>query len=206
MNLSLVAEKFTPDVVIDCGANVGGFFHEAKALWPDARYLLIEANPECQPALEQLGVDYSIAALSDKEKTVTFYTRKDAPTCTGSSYYLERTEFYREENIVPHKIQTRTLDEVASDLILPGKKGLLKLDTQGSELDVLQGGKVVLNHTQAVIIEVSFVEYNEGAPMCNQVDAFMLDKGFVASGSLGDIVHPTARNVIQKDVLYLRKS
>lgn len=205
MNLALVSEKIVPDVCIDVGANVGGWYQEAKAYWPNAKYLLIDANQACQSALEQLGVDYSITVLSDKEKTVTFYTRKDAPTCTGASCYLEKTEFYREDNRIGQSVQSRTLDEVCSDLILQGKKVLLKLDAQGSELDILQGGTVVLNHAQAVIMEVSFVEYNEGAPLCNQVDAFMLDKGFVAVGNLGDIVHPLNRNVIQQDVLYVRK-
>lgn len=204
MNLQLVAEKFTPDVCIDVGANVGGFYHEAKPYWPNARYLLIEANQACQPALEQLGVDYSISVLSDKEKAVTFYTRKDATTCTGASLYLENTEFYREDNRVETKVHTRLLDDVC-DIPLDGKKVLLKLDCQGSELDVLQGGPNTLKHAQAVIMEVSFVEYNQGAPLCNQVDAFMLDQGFVAQGSLQDICHPVSRELIQKDVLYMRK-
>lgn len=205
MNLQKVAESIQPDVVIDVGANIGNFYKEAKELWPDAKYLLVEGNSECQPALEELGVDYSIAVLSDLEKEVTFYTRKNSPCCTGASYLREKTQFYFEDNAIPQKIVTRTLDEVAGDLILPGKKVLLKIDSQGSELDVLMGGKAVLNHTGAIIIEVSFVEYNEGAPLCNVVDAFMIDKGFVSHGSIGEICHPITQAHIQSDILYIRK-
>ena len=38
---------------------------------------------------------------------------------------------------------------------------LVKLDTQGSEIDIMNGGSRMINNTSVVIIEVSHVEYNE---------------------------------------------
>ena len=38
---------------------------------------------------------------------------------------------------------------------------LIKLDTQGSEIDILNGGSHMIKNTTAIIVEVSHVEYNE---------------------------------------------
>lgn len=203
MKLDLV--PFTPNTVIDIGCGTGSWYLDARKQWPKAHFILIDANPECQPALEFLGVDYTIAVLSDKEKKVMFYTRKGSPACTGASYYREQTEFYSDDNILPNEVETLMLDQVVWGDDLRGDI-LIKLDTQGSELDILKGGMNVLSKAKAVITEVSFVEYNKGAPTYLEVDQFMLANGFLKSVVLGSIIHPLKPElVIQDDILYLRQ-
>ena len=204
MNFDLISKHISPDFVIDVGANIGGFYKEAEAAWPEARFFLIEGNIECADMLAYTGADFTIALLSDREKEVEFFTLKDCATATGASYYRENTEFFDGEKGVVNLVKTTTLDAACSDLDLWGQV-LLKLDTQGSELDIMRGGEKTLDRAQAVILELSLKEYNLGAPFEYEVDAFMQEKGFERAELLGDIVHPISRELIQEDVLYLRK-
>ncbi len=55
----------------------------------------------------------------------------------------------------------------------------LKLDTQGSELDVLRGAVRALATVRAVEVEVEFNPIYEGQPLFADVDAFLRRHGFV---------------------------
>jgi len=54
----------------------------------------------------------------------------------------------------------------------------LKIDTQGSELGILQGAKTVLKSACLVEAEVEFVEIYEGQPLFHDVARFMAQNGF----------------------------
>lgn len=200
MNFDIIKQHINPDSVLDIGSNAGHWYQESKTHWPDARFMMIEGNPECYDMLSASGGRFRMALLSDTEKDVTFYTRKGAPACTGASYNRELTQFYEGDNAVPNTIATRKLDD-----ILDGETfELIKIDVQGAEIDVMRGGLNTLAAAEAVILEVSIVEYNQGSPMADEVDAFMKSIGFVNHVDLGEIVHPISREHIQTDRLYLR--
>jgi hypothetical protein len=55
---------------------------------------------------------------------------------------------------------------------------LIKLDTQGSELDIMKGGVDVIKSASHVILEVAVQEYNKGAPMKSDIVEFMKSVGF----------------------------
>lgn len=201
MNFELITKHFTPISCLDIGANVGGFHNEARLHWPNAYFFLIEGNPACAEQLATTGASMRIALLSDTEKEVTFFTRQGAPTCTGASYYRENTPFYADDQIIPVTLKTQTLADVVGE---QGPFSLIKIDTQGSELDVMRGGLDVIRQAKGVILEVSMVEYNKGSPTAQETHEFMAGLGFYSAENLGDIVHPIDRNVIQRDVLFLR--
>lgn len=201
MNFELVTKHFTPRAVLDIGANVGGWHNEARLHWPDAYFFLIEGNPACAEMLTMTGASNRITLLSDTEKEVTFYTRQGAPTCTGASYKREQTQFYSDEAIIPHTMTTQRLADVVEGHVFD----LIKLDTQGSELDIINGGLDIVKAAKGVIMELSFVEYNKGAPMAPEVSNFMANLGFFQAEVLGDICHPIDRHqIIQRDVLFLK--
>lgn len=200
MNFDLIKKHINPKSILDVGSNVGHWHNEARLHWLNAYFFLIEGNPACAEQLAMTGASMRIALLSDTEKEVTFFTRNDAPTCTGASYYRENTEFYADNRAVPHTLLTQRLDDVVEGHTFE----LIKIDTQGSELDILRGAPNTLNAARAVIMEVSLTNYNEGAPQMSETVMFMEAHGFYLAENLGDIVHPVQRNVIQRDCLFLR--
>jgi FkbM family methyltransferase len=69
----------------------------------------------------------------------------------------------------------------------------MKLDTQGSELDILRGAGKLLNHISLIEIEVEFTEIYAGQPLFADVDAFMRANGF-ALWNLNNFVHYSLAN------------
>jgi FkbM family methyltransferase len=192
-------KHLNPQNILDIGANVGGFFNEAKKIWPHASFTLIEGNPKCEPYLQNTGQKYHIALLSDEEKTVNFYVMKNTDTATGNSYYKELTEFYKDPDIVPMK--TARLDSLITQ---DENFDFIKIDVQGAEHDVIKGGTQIFKKANYILMEVAVTQYNERAPLWDETIKFMNELGFDKYTIIDDIVHPINRNVIQKDLLFYR--
>lgn len=141
---------------------------------------MVEANPNCEPYLRLLGKPYEIVALSDKEGYADLYVEKINPVATGASLYKENTDWYSEGKYETVTVPTKTLD--SCNYFDGAPIDFIKIDVQGAELDILNGGRDTLKRTKYVSLEVSLVEYNLGAPLIGDVvdkmreyDFYMLD-------------------------------
>ncbi len=55
----------------------------------------------------------------------------------------------------------------------------IKVDTQGSELEILEGAKETLRSVNLIEIEVTFNPKYDGQPLFAEVDQFLRSQGFV---------------------------
>lgn len=167
---------FSPDLVVDVGAYEGHWTTMVMPIFPQADFLMVEAQPSKATALEgvrarapdRISVAMGLLGAA-KQENVRFFAAE-----TGSSIYEENTAFARDEVLLPMS----TLDEVLAER--PSERILVKLDVQGAELDVLAGAKATLSRTGALLLEVSLVEYNRGAPRFAEVVTLLSHLGFVA--------------------------
>ena len=194
---------FEPRTILDVGAQVGDFYRECKETWPDSQIMMIEATKECEPYLKETGGNYLIAVLSDTKKVVNFYKTKVADTNTGNSVYKELTSAYSDDNLIVEKRTTYTLDELYDGYT--ATFDLVKLDTQGSEIDILNGGSHMIKNTTAIIVEVSHVEYNENAPLVDEVKEYMESVGFVYNMEIGQTYSNEFNGLIQRDLVFVNK-
>ena len=201
MSLESIKKYFEPKSILDIGANVGQFYNEIKNIFPNSYYYLIEGSESCEVVLETLNVDYSICLLSDSKKEVDFYIRKNEPRCTGNSIYRENTSFYDDDQILIEKKQTKTL----SNLLNNQKFDLIKIDVQGSEIDIINGGLDIIKEAKGILMEVSLMEYNQNAPTKDFVYEYMDNLGFKPVELIGNINHPLTYELIQQDILFLNK-
>ena len=201
MSLESIKKYFEPKSILDIGANVGQFYNEIKNIFPNSYYYLVEGSESCEVVLETLNVDYSICLLSDSEKEVDFYIRKNEPRCTGNSIYREITSFYDDDQIIIEKKQTKTL----SNLINNQKFDLIKIDVQGSEIDIINGGLDIIKDAKGILMEVSLMEYNQNSPTKEFVYEYMDNLGFKPVELIGNINHPLTYELIQQDILFLNK-
>ena len=201
MSIEKIKTYFEPKSVLDIGANVGQFYNEIKNIFPNAYYYLIEGSENCRSALENLNVDFSISLLSDVEKEVDFYVRKHEPRCTGNSIYREQTSFFDDDQIVIEKLQTKTLSNLFNNQTFD----LIKIDVQGSEIDIINGGLEIIKNAKGIILEVSLVEYNQNSPTKDFVYEYMDNLGFTPAELIGNINHPITHELIQQDILFLNK-
>ena len=196
--------QLMPKDVLDIGAHTGQFYKWAKSAWPYCNVFMIEANRLHENTLLNLTAntkdEYMISALGDKEREVTFYTRSDKPHTEGNSYYKEANYWD-----IPQLVQEETVTLKKLDDIFDEQKvfDLVKMDTQGSELDILKGGKKLITKATAVILEVAYIEYNLGAPTSDEVIKHMNSIGFEEIMSIGE--HYEGEEISQKDLLFLNK-
>lgn len=202
MGLEKIKKYFTPNSILDIGANVGQFYNEIKQIFPNSYYYLIEGNEKCEVSLQSLGVDYSISLLSDEVKEVKFYTRINEERCTGNSIYREKTPFFSDDEIEIKNKTTTTLKKIVKDK----QFDLIKIDVQGSEIDIINGGLEIIKNSKGILMEVSLVEYNEDAPTKEFVYDFMKKLNFYPAEIIGDINHPITYQLIQQDILFIKNS
>jgi FkbM family methyltransferase len=200
MSIEVIKKYFEPKSILDIGANIGQFYNESKIIFPDAYYYLVEGNERCEVVLETLGVDYSISLLSDIEKDVDFYIRKDEPRCTGNSIYRENTPFYDDDQIIIQQKRTQTLSKLLNNQTFD----LIKIDVQGSEIDIINGGIDIIKKSKGILMEVSIVEYNKNSPTKEYVYEFMKTLNFYPAEHISDINHPITHHLIQQDILFIK--
>lgn len=165
----------SPNTVIDVGAGFG-----TDALYksfPESRHILIEPLEEFAPALEskvqQLKkAEYILAAAYSVKKDVVINVH---PDLYGSSLYLENED--SDVNGYQRIVPTITLDELYIEKKTKGPM-LIKLDTQGSELDILHGSVSILKETELIIIETSLFDFFRGGPTFIECIEYMNSKGF----------------------------
>ena len=187
------------DIIFDIGAFRGDWskFLNSTSL-KNKSFYLFEANEENHKYLEKLKYKSFFCVLSDKTKEVDFFSNLS----TGDSYLIEQTSFYK-DNIKKIKKQTITLDELIIKKNLPFPD-FIKIDTQGSELDILKGSKKAIQNCSLIYLECPIIEYNLNAPHLNDYINYLNSINFVPL----DIceIHKIDNIVIQIDILFIKKS
>jgi FkbM family methyltransferase len=89
------------------------------------------------------------------------------------------------DEVVTTKVTTLDLWACENDL---QSIDYIKIDTQGSELEILKGGEGILNTARCIDIEVEFNPIYEGQSLFAETDAFLRSKGFVL-WRLSNLVH-----------------
>ena len=200
----LLTKLDRPLTLIDVGARWGPQNHW-NALLPRAVALCFDpAEDEIARLTAEAppNVTYIAAALGAPGQTgATFHVTQE-PAC--SSIYapvVALHEHYPALSAI-RTVQTvetplQTLDAVLATRGTPAVD-LIKLDTQGSELDILRGSLEALKHCALVDVEVEFNAIYEGQPLFCDVDRFMRDNGFVL-WRLSEICHyATAEEIAPK--------
>ena len=199
---NLKSNGFSPRAVIDVGAWIGDWTEHVHAIFPDAQFLMVEANPAKKLGLEavatRLGpsVRLRMALLGPEARSGARFYAMEA----GSSVLRENTNFDRQELA----LEMTTLDTVSEATALQGPL-LLKVDVQGYELEVLRGGVRTLARADVVLLEVSLLEYNQGAPLMPEVVAFMNSAGFVPYDVCGQFRRETDGALCQIDIMFVRR-
>ncbi|WP_227271805.1 FkbM family methyltransferase [Roseobacter weihaiensis] len=198
MNLALrklAARGFAPRRIADVGSFHGDWSRMVKAIWPAAELEMIEANTDkretLEPVAQELGAQVHFALLGPQDgQEVVFHVMESGSSVLEENSPLDRRTETR---------ATRTLDTV-----LAGRQvDLLKLDVQGFELEVLKGGAGTLKQSQALILEVSLLEINKGAPLFAEVVGFMHARGFEVCDILELHRRPLDKATNQVDILFV---
>jgi len=170
------------DVVIDVGANVGQFGKELRAAGYRGRIVSFEPIASAFQVLKKaaqedgnweanqcgLGAVSGAAKLNVSELSV--FSSILGSTSAGSLHDKRMAVDHTEE------ISIRTLDEIAAGI---EGKILLKVDTQGYERQVIEGGRETLPRLAGILLELPIIHVYEGVWQFHEAIKFMDDAGFV---------------------------
>jgi FkbM family methyltransferase len=158
-------------VAFDIGANVG--WHTllmARLVGNSGRVLAAEANPSVRSRLQdnlslnRFGqVEVIPFAIANSEKSVEFYGPNADDIDSGSGYVIVGEVRERQANI---RVETRCLDAVVSAARVE-RLDLIKIDVEGLEWPVLQGGQSTIAKFRPHIVFEYNSEYSvrgEGSP------------------------------------------
>lgn len=171
-----------PLVVCDVGAR-GNAPEELVSFFPLMAYHAFDADAdECARLNASKHPYHSLRVLplfiagSEGKIVFNFYKEPGQSSVYHPAHRYQELFGGKDFDIASHcSMETTTLDAVYKSLPIPD---FIKLDTQGSELDILRGATTVLKTTTMVEVEVEFIPNYEGQPLFHQVFEFMLDHGF----------------------------
>lgn len=167
---SLKNHGFYPKKILDIGANWGLWAQQIKDIYPDASVLSIEGNPNCLTKLKENNPNCFIGLLGETEKMVDFHLPNHNDQCEGASVFKENSTFY--EGGYSIKLPIRTLDSFNQTF------DFIKIDTQGSELDIIKGGLNTILNCSVLQLELSSKRYNAGAPLVGEVISYLYNLDF----------------------------
>jgi FkbM family methyltransferase len=196
--LKTAFSSFVPATCLDVGANTGQFATEWRKIFPGCEITSIEPNPHCEKGLKKIGVKYLQFGLSDKIGELELIVPKFKLNSKGGSFYKE----IKFNSVPDDQILKITVPVTTLDTLFPTKKfDVIKIDVQGAELDVINGGCSTLPKSSYVIIEVSLIPYNEGAPLADVIVKRMEDFNFFVQDIVG-MHNNKSGNTIQLDLLF----
>ena len=187
--------------ILDIGAAHGHFSAFALRYWPEAKVTAIECNPVDKIYLDSTNWNVHYKCLGEEECKKTFYINPMEKNGGGSSFYQENTKHF--DNSEESLMQIETLDSME---LLP--HDLVKIDTQGSELDILKGGKETIKQARFLLLELSFVEFNKGGALIDDILAYTRELGFRMIDTFGPEFggHWWEGRKIQVDVLLAKET
>jgi FkbM family methyltransferase len=150
---SLILSDCPPDLFIDIGANFGT--HSLLFLVHGINTISFEPNSACHTYLKDVCNIHGLVphieavALGDCEAEVDFfYPERD--TWFGTTDISTRKRLEEHHTLVTYKVRQKTLDEYLMNS--EACRILIKVDAEGSEYRVLQGGLKTLRNKQPFII------------------------------------------------------
>ena len=182
--------------IYDIGANNGSWSVKLKNDFPNTSFYLFEGNEKHTNSLSATGLFYHVGILSNPGRDFVEYYK--GGTSTGDSYYKENTAYY--DNVVPVRMPARTLDSLVEEYKLP-TPNFIKIDTQGSELDVLRGAEKLLQSVDLVYLECPIGKYNIGAPNIQEYLEYMASQNFIPSDLLE--IHTADHVLVQVDLMFI---
>ncbi len=148
---------FKPDVVVDVGVHDGTPWLYKS--FPDARFVLVDPQPDCGDAVRATGhlsvFDFHAVALGAEAGQATLHVPETAPGKGGAmASLMERTDVLVDTftQVDRMDVPVMRLDDLMTDY--SGRVGL-KIDTEGFETAVLEGGAETLKRCDFVILELS---------------------------------------------------
>jgi len=198
-----------PITLVDIGASSGSFAAAVLAHSGIRQALLAEPQPQRCRDLEARFADRRFTirecAVSDRNGSADMdilnfdYSSSLLPVLPGVGDIGKQLDLSVRERV---GVTVRTLDDLLADAGWTDEIDLLKIDTQGTELQALRGAAGSLSRVRLIWTEVSFRPMYEGSAVFSDIHEYLHRHGF-RFYSLHDCYRGSDRELLQADALFL---
>jgi len=209
--LLLGLNKFQIDVVFDIGANTGQFAQELRDIGYSGRIVSFEPLSDAHAKLSQTAHGdrkwdvYKRGAIGDFNGETEINISGNSVSSsllpmlnTHSSAEIESS--YISSELTP----IRTLDIVAPPYIKEAGNLFIKIDTQGFEWQVFDGGKETLKNVKGLLVELSLIPLYEGQRLWREVIDRLTLEGFTLWAIQKGFTDVRDGRTFQIDVIFFR--
>lgn len=171
-------------VIIDVGASKNFKKESVVSYNEQDEFYMFEPHPTMFKELVDIYAGksnvhlWNFALYSEKGTAEFFMTRKEMCSSLLQPNIEQEHIKKRWDKVFDYKVitvPTFTLDSILGHLPYVD---LLKLDTQGSEYDILLGSTKVLSNTYKVVVEVEFVEWYKDQKLSSDIENLLTSRGF----------------------------
>lgn len=184
---------FYPAVIIDVGVGFGTI--DIYRTFPKAYLLLVEPLVEFASAMQTILKRYRgevvLAAAGNRDGETKIYFDNNVQ---GATLLQNENE--------SRQVRAVRLDQICEK---PGPY-LIKIDTQGTEISVVEGTMEILDKTEVIILECAFFKFHEKQPSIGDVFDFMHKLGFVPYDIFDPLFSPSDGALIQVDVAFVKRN
>jgi FkbM family methyltransferase len=202
-------KNFRIDTILDIGANEGQFASLMRSECPQARVYSFEPLPSVHEKLvaafrEDPQVVPVNLALGNENGSVPMNQSAFSPSSSllpmGA---LHATEWPKTAQHTQVPVRLARLDDWMREAGLQEPGGLMvKLDVQGYERAVIEGGRDTIRRASLVISEVSFYELYEGQALFADIHQLMAGLGFRYRGNIDQHYSRKSNKILFADAVF----
>jgi FkbM family methyltransferase len=185
---------FIPSTIMDVGAYDASWSRSVARIWPDARFILFEPNPDMKR--------HCLAFCGSRH---VFFDCAVSDYSGSSGLSIEGTNSHLTSAPSAQTVRVLTLDAALRDRhVTP--PALLKIDVQGEDLKVLTGGAAyVLPRVEVIVIELSLIPLHPTAPGLSEAIARLEGAGFRLADLCTFWRRPVDDALWQVDAVFVRQ-
>lgn len=184
------------NTVFDIGTSNGSWSQKIQPVYPQAFNFLIEANTYHAEGLKafkrnNIQSDY-VLAVAGNETGEVFFDQSDP--FVGVASHVKSEKFC-------HSLPCVTVDDEVIKRKLK-EPYLLKLDTHGFEVPIIEGAEKTLRHTNLIFVETYNFDIKKSSLRFWELCQFLFEKGFRPIDSCDPMHHPRDGSFWQIDILF----
>jgi FkbM family methyltransferase len=199
---------FEPGTVVDVGVAKGTpWLYE----FPEAKLVLIEPNDQFDTELAAIkrrhDADVFVCAAGAEVGQLSLHVDQFAPSSSSLYAAADDLKRYWQKRGQQRRLQSKMVDVRPLDAILEGRYRppyLIKLDTEGFELEALRGAIDTLEETAVLIVEASVAKRHEGSYEFADLVQFLSAKDFRLADIIDIAVFDGDGDIAYMDVVFTR--
>jgi FkbM family methyltransferase len=199
-------------IVLDVGANVGQYGDSLLQGGFNGTLISFEAIPDIHRRLLEHAKRRSphwlvapCAAVGSSKGQIEFNIAGNSVSSSVLPMMAAHLDAAPQSRYVQKQlVNVARLDEIAEPLIPAAGTMLIKVDTQGYEIEVLKGATGLLERTVALQLELSLVPLYDGAPTIAQMISFAAANGFELFNLIPGFRDKRSGRLLQADGFFVR--